>query len=220
MRDALDLAPLLLHRHLGVEFVLADGTLVLNGRHAALVDRLVGRLQVGLARFGFQGARDVGRGPHGAHRHAQDLQPQRLDLGLAGKLALHVVRDRRAGLQCVLQRQGLHGLLHDHLGLHDHPLAQALRVFRQVGLPVGGQAEVHQRGRALRRAHAVGELPLHRHGLEVGRDQLEHEAAVLAADRHGPPACLWGSNRTSPGPRLRVRGGRGGTASDGWWAGS
>ena len=59
-----------------------------------------------------------------------------------------------------------------------------LRVFGHVFLAVARQGEVHQRGGLARCADAVGDLALHGDALEVGRHQLQHEVAVLAAHGH------------------------------------
>ncbi len=179
-----DLALFLFHGHIGIELVLADGALVFHGSHAAGIDGVVRGLEVGLARLGLEGAGDVGRGFDGHDRDAQDLQPQRLDLGLGGQLLLGRARNECRGAQRLLELQRLHGLLDDDLGLHGHAVAQALRVFGQVFLAVARQGEVHQRGGLARCADAVGDLALHGDALEVGRHQLQHEVAVLAAHGH------------------------------------
>ena len=180
-----DLALLLLHGNLGVQFVLADGAIVLDGRHAAHRHRVVRRLQVRFPRLGLQRARHVGRGLHGDDGHAQHLHAQGLDLRLRRQLLLRAAGDQGRRAQRLLQFQRLHRLLHDHLHLHGHPVAQALGVFRRMRLPVTRQREVHQRRQPAWVGDAEGHLPLHRHALEIRRRQAQDEGTVLAGQGHG-----------------------------------
>jgi hypothetical protein len=180
----LNLAALVFHGNFGVQFVLADGALVLHRGHAAQIDRVVGGLEVGFARFGFQRTGNVRRRLDGQDGHAQNLQPQRANLRLRAQAGLGMSRDFGGRQQGFLEREGLDLLLDDDLHLHPDAVAELERILRRIALAVGLERKIHEPGRQLGRLDLVGNLALHRDVLEIGSHQAQHERVVGAGHRH------------------------------------
>jgi len=186
-----DRALLLLDRDLGVELALADGTLLLDREIAPREDRLVRRLEDRLARLRLQRLRGIGRRLHRADGDAEDLEPERGDVGAVFQAARDCIRNAVGGAQRFFQRHLLDELLRQHLDRAEDALGQLFRIIGLICLAVALQREVEHRGGLPRLADAVGDMALNGQSLKVARDLLEDEGGVAAADRHRHQGGGW-----------------------------
>ncbi len=127
-----ELALLGLDQQFGLEFVLLDPPLLLDGGVAARVDGLVGVAIERFAGFGFEGLRHFRGGLQRENREVEDLDAKLHDFGAGFELVEHASGERIAMDQGLAKRQTLDLGANQRLQAVDEPFRKLLILVADV----------------------------------------------------------------------------------------